>query len=221
MALPLAAIGMAVGAIGSIGKMFGRGAANRRLRNLAKNDPQYQINPEAQKRLGLASTLLNARSPGAMAAERNIQQNQANTLGRFQRGATSSSQLLSLGADAQAQTNQDFNQLEQQETADYQRRYGNLEGAQQGMIQEGDKLFQDKVRRHQNQLQVEGAINENRQNNWGDIAGMGFGLASFAMSGGMGDGKPGPPPLKGPQYGSQPYISARTPMTNTITPRRP
>ena len=90
MPLPLMAIGMAAGAIGTIGKMFGRGAANKKLNALGKLDPEYTANPEAAKRLGLASTLLNARSPGAMAAERNIQQNQANTLGRLQRGATSS-----------------------------------------------------------------------------------------------------------------------------------
>ena len=210
MPLPLMAIGLATGAIGTIGKMFGRGAANRKLNALGKLDPVYEANPEAAKRLGLASTLLNARSPGAMAAERNIQQNQANTLGRFQRGATSSSQLLSLGADAQAQTNQDFNQLEQQETADYQRRYGNLEGAQEGVIREGDKVFQDRTRRFQNKLQIQGAINENRQNNWSDVAGMGFGLASFAAQSGMGSGMGG-------GGGSQPlsgyYNSASSPIT--------
>lgn len=217
--LPL--IGMALGAAGTIGKMVGRGKANRELKRLGKLDPEYTANPEAAKRLGLASTLLNARSPGAMAAERNIQQNQSNTLNRLQRGATSSSQLLSMVADVQGQTNQDFNQLEQQETADYQRRYGNMEQAQEGVIREGDKVFQDKTRRYQNQLQIGGAINENRQNTWGDIAGMGFGLASFAMNGGMGGGKPSPPPLSGAQYGAQPLMSSRTPMTTTITPRRP
>jgi hypothetical protein len=74
--------------------------------------------------------------------------------------------------------------LGQVEASDYQRRLTNLEQAQSGMIAEGDKVFQDQARRFGNQVQLQGAMAENRQNTWGDISNMGFGLADFGLSGG-------------------------------------
>lgn len=185
MPVPLAAIGLATGIIGGIGKIFGRGKANRRLEKLMQNDPLYKANPIAGQRMALARQLLNARSPGAAQVERNIYKNQANQLGQLQRNATDSSQLLALGAGAIGQSNQAFNELGLNEAQDYQRRYGNLVGAQEGMINEQDKVYQDKIRRFQNQLQSHGVQNANRQANWGDISSMGFGLMNFGMGSGM------------------------------------
>ena len=184
--MPVAAIGAGLGLIGGIGKMVGRAGANSRLRQLERDNPAYKENPEAAKRLGLANTILNARMPGAASMERNIYANQANTIANAQRGATDASQLLAMGGSAQGQTNQAFDNLGIQEAQDYQRRYGNQVGAQEGVIREGDKVFQDQQRRFQDNVGIEGAINENNQNTWGDISRMGFGLSDFAMSGGMG-----------------------------------
>lgn len=178
-------IGAGVGLIGGIGKMFSRGAANRRMAQLMKENPQYQINPEAQARLGLAKNLFNARMPGASYAEANIASNQANTMGNAARNAASGSQLLALGSAAQGQADQSYNQLAVQEQQDQQRRLGNLEGAQQGMIQEGDKVFNDRVRNYENKVQMEGAMAENRASNWGDISKLGFGFSDFAGAGGV------------------------------------
>lgn len=187
MPLPLlaAAIGAGIGIIGGIGKMIGRGKANRQMNRLLKEDPVYSENPLARQRLGLAQTMLNARMPGSQAVQNNIYGNQANTLSNIQRGATDSSQALALASGVQGSTNDAFNNLGIQESQDYQRRYGNLSQAQEGVIQEGDKVFSDQKRRFGNKMQVKGAINENRQNNWGDVSNMGFGLADFAMKGGL------------------------------------
>jgi len=164
--------------------MFARGKANKELRKLGEQDPTYSMNPIAQERYGYAKALLNARMPGAMAAERNIYGNQGNTLAAGQRNATDSSQMLALAGAAQGQTNNAFGNLAMNEAQDYQRRFGNYVGAGQGLIQEGDKVYDDSLRRYGNKMQIQGAISENRANTWGDISNMGFGLADLLGAGG-------------------------------------
>jgi hypothetical protein len=181
-----ALVGAGIGIIGSIGKMIGRGKANKQMEGLLRENPVYAANPLAQQRLGLAQTLLNARAPGAAAMERNIYQNQANTLGGAARNATDGSQLLALGMASQAQTNNAFENLQQNEAQDYQQRLGNVFQAQEGVIREGDKVFQDGLRRYGDKVQIRGAQNANKQANWGDVSNFGFGLANFGMSGGFG-----------------------------------
>lgn len=177
--------GLATGLIGGIGKLFGRGAANKSLSRLQKLDPTYKANPIAGQRLALAQQLLNSRAPGASRVEQNIYANQANRVSNIERGATDASQALALDAAAQGQSNEAFNQLGANEAQDYQRRYSNLTGAQEGVINEGDKVYQDQVRRFGDLAQIRGMQNANRQQNWQDISNMGFGLANFGMAGGM------------------------------------
>ena len=183
-----AGIGVGVGIIGGIGKIFSRGSANRHLRELQKQDPTYAANPLVAQRLGLANTILNARSPGAAAAENNIYTNEANAISNNQRGATDSSQFLANAGNVQGATNNAFSQLDQNETADYQRRYGNYVGANEAMVNEGDKVFNDNVRRFDDKAQIQGAQAKNNANSFGDIANMGFGLADFAANGGFKEG---------------------------------
>jgi hypothetical protein len=182
---PFTIASLGVGLIGSIGKMFGRGKANRRLRELEESDPIYSANPLAAERLALSKNLLNARAPGAQSVERNIYANQGNQIGDISRNATDSSQALALGASTVGQSNQAFNQLGEQETQDYQRRYGNVVNAEEGVINEGNKVFQDQVRRFGDKAQIRGGINENQQSNWGDVSNLGFGLSNFGMAGGF------------------------------------
>jgi hypothetical protein len=181
MGLPIAPlVGLGVGLIGGIGKMFGRGKANREMDKLLAKNPVYSENPLARQRLGLAQTLLNARMPGAAAVERNLFTNQATQLNRLDRGATDASQALAAAAGIGAQTDTSLNQLGINEAQDYQRRLGNLFDAQQGVIMEGDKVFQDKTRRYNDEFAVRGAQQQNRQNNWGDVSNFGFTFADFA-----------------------------------------
>lgn len=184
----MTAAGLGLGLIGGIGSIFGNAKSNRELNKLLKQDPTYKANPIAGQQLGLAQTLLNARMPGAAAAERNIYGAQANTMAQVNRNATDSSQVLALAGASQGQANQAFSNLGQQEAQDYQRRYGNLVGAQQGMINEGDKVYQDQVRRFQDLASIRGAQNQNRQNTWNSISNLGMGAANIGMFGGMNGG---------------------------------
>jgi len=182
---PLSIASFATGLIGGIGSLFGRGSANRKMEELMKQDPTYNINPVASKRYNLASTMLNARTPGAINAEKNVYRNEANQLGRLQRNATDSSQLLALGAAAQGQSNQSFENIANNEAEDWQRRFQNYSAAGDSMIREGDKAYDDQVRRFNDKVQFQGAKNQNNQSNWQSISNLGFGLSDFGLSGGM------------------------------------
>lgn len=180
--LPL--VGLGVGIAGAIGGLFGNRRANKRLESLIKQNPSYKANPIAAERLGFAKQLLNSRMPGAATIERNIYANQSNTLSNINRGATDSSQALALASGIQGQTNQSFQDLGVQESQDYYNRLGNLNDAQQGAISEGDKVYQDQVRRFQDLAQIRGAQNANTQNTWQGISNLGMGVMNFGLSGG-------------------------------------
>lgn len=182
---PLAIAGLGLGVIGGIGNIFGGGKAKREMSRLLKNDPVYNTSPIAKERYGHAQTLLNARMPGAAAAERNIMATQANQLSNINRLATDSSQALALAGGVQGGTNQAVEQLGMQEGQDYYNRLQNLQGAQQGMITEGDKVYQDKVRRWENMAQAAGVNAQNRSQSWNSLSNLGFGMANLAQSGGF------------------------------------
>lgn len=179
---PLSLVGAGIGIIGGIGSLFGAGKSNRALDQLLKQDPSYTANPIAAQRLGLAQQLLNARQPGMANAERNIYGAQANTIAANQRAATDSSQLLAANSGALGQTNQAFENLGQQENAGYMQRVQNLTGAQEGQIAEGDKVYQDQIRRFSDLAQIRGAQNQNRQQAWNSISQGGFGLLNFGLA---------------------------------------
>lgn len=220
---PLSALGLVGGIVGGVGGLFGNRKSNRRLEDLIKQNPTYKQNPVAGQRLALAQQLLNARMPGAASLERNIFSNQANALGQINRNATDASQALALASASQGQTNQAFNQLGIQESQDYYNRLQNLTGAQQGMIEEGDKVYQDQVRKFQDLAAIRGAQNQNRQNTWQGISNLGFGLANFGMAGGdnglgglFGGGGNGGVSNLSPSTYQVPMASYGSPNTNNI-----
>lgn len=172
---PLSMISLGVGGLGAIGGLINSFSSGAKLNALMRQDPSYQTSPYAAQRLNMAQTLLNARMPGATAMERNIYGNQSNQLANVNRNATDSSQALALGSAAQGQTNQAFQNLGTQEQQDYYNRLQNETGAQQGMIQEGDKVYQDQVRRFQDRAALTGAQMQNVQGAWNSVANLGFG----------------------------------------------
>jgi|ERR1700677_294550 len=183
--MPVAAIGLGLGLVSSIGKMISAGKANSQLNTLVTQNPAYKPNPIAQQRLGLATALLNARAPGVASAEANIGSAQATQQENIGRNATSGAQVIAAGAGAQGTANRAYEGLNEQEAQDYQRRYGNVSEAQQGVIQEGDKAFQDQVRRFQDLAQIRGAQNANRQNAWQSLSNLGFSSLNFGLAGGF------------------------------------
>jgi len=165
--------GLVVGGVGAVGKMIGRGMANAAMRKLLSEQPQYKAGH-------LATTLLNARMPGAIQAERNIQQAGASAMGRTAAAATSPLEVLQQSANVQAQQNQAYQGLQQQEGQDYARRY-------QDYMQEKKAEYADELRRYENKAQIQAAINANRQATMGDISNMGFQAANLAGMGAFGD----------------------------------
>jgi hypothetical protein len=189
-------VGLATGLIGSIGKMFGNAKANKQLGVLEGQDPTYQSSPYASQRLGLAETMLNSRMPGSATIDRGIESNQSNTIDAFKRGATDSSQFLLGAAGTQGTANAATTQEGLDQNQYFQNNLKNLTGAQEGMVNEGDKVFADQTRRFQDKAQIQGAMNANRQNTWQSLSNTGYGLADFGMNGGFskifGSGSPNP-----------------------------
>lgn len=149
MPLPLMAIGAGLGAISSIGKfIFG----NKQRKEGKKINPifnQYQASPYAKQQLGIAQQMFNGRMAGAAGLERNIFSNQATQLNRLAQNSTDPTQLLSLGAQSQGQTNQALQQLAIQEAMNKQAMLGNLNQAYGANIQEGDKVYNSMLQKFQ------------------------------------------------------------------------
>lgn len=177
--------GIGTGIIGSIGKLFGNAKSNRQLGVLAGQDPSYQSSPYASQRLGLAETLLNSKMPGSATIERGINSSQQNTIDAFGRGSTDSSQFLLGAAGSQGVANNAYQQEGLNQNDYYQQQLKNLTGAQEGMINEGDKVYQDKVRQFGDKAQIQGAMNANRQNTWSSIENLGGGIADFGLNKGF------------------------------------
>src|ERR1700680_4046548 len=102
-------IGQAVGGVlGTVGTIAANLSGDQTRRDLAADqlkDPGYSTSSFATQRYGLASTLLNARMPGAAAVERNIQGNEATETANINKDATDGSQALAMGAVNQGNTN--------------------------------------------------------------------------------------------------------------------
>lgn len=175
-------IGAGLGIIGSIGGMINGFSTASKLNRMANAitpvDPAYATSQYAKDRLSLAQNLLNARMPGASSLERNIEANQAAQDTNIDRNATSSAEALTMKAQAQGQTNQAMANLGTQEQQDYYNRLGNLSNAQQGMVAEGDKVYQDQLRDYQEKMQLKnaymGAAMQNKAQAWNSLANTGI-----------------------------------------------
>jgi len=217
--MPVTALGV-IGAgsslIGSIGKMFGRDEGNAQMREILKKIQAQKINPEYGKIAAETAAEKNARMAGASAAERNIYQSGANAMSRIQRGATDPNQVLLGAGGVQGQTNTAFENLQQQEAADYVNRVARAREASMAKANAEDELNRYKM---QAEAQIGGAMQENKQNTWGDIAGLGMAGLNLAgaASGGFGNlfGKgvtASPTSIKG----SSPMEGINTSMRRTL-----
>lgn len=115
---------------------------------------------------GQGKNLYQGRMAGANQMEQNIRSNQANTVANVERNATSGAQALALAAGLQGNTNQAFSDLALKEAQDKQNRFGVLSNVSQLMTQEGDKVYQDKLRKYYDDLNykraLEGAAQQNQ-----------------------------------------------------------
>lgn len=183
MPLPIMA-GIALA--GGVASIIQRSKANKDMRRLMASNPAYKANPLVADNLGYAKTLLNARMPGAATMENNIAANKASSISNINKAATDSSTALALASGAQGQADDQFQRLGLEENQDFQRRYNNVNSAITDQVGEDDKVFNDSVRRFGNNVEFQGAINQNRANNVSEATNMAMGLANFGMAGGMG-----------------------------------
>lgn len=181
---------MALGFLQGIANIFTAKAANKSLNNVLKQQSEYQENPLAAQYLGLSKNMFNGRMAGATEQERGIYANNANFNSQVNRNASSGSQALSLAAAGQGQADQSLQNLQLQEQQQKMGLLGNLNQAYGQSIKEGDKVYQDKVRRFNDYASIRGAQMKNRTN---AVNGVFNGLESDInqgiglMSGGIGN----------------------------------
>lgn len=152
-------IGAALGIVGSLGKMAVGGIQAVKAGKIKPVYTPYKESPYARQRLGMAQSLMNGRLAGAGAMERNIAANQASAMGNAQRGATDSSQLLALGAGLQAQSNDAYGDLAIKEQQNQYNLLDNLNRGYDGMTNELDKVYQDKLNKYQMDVNAKQQLN--------------------------------------------------------------
>lgn len=176
-------------AMGTVGQIFSSIAgikADKKLSKLLESDPTYTSSPYAQNNLGYAQMLLNSRMTGAANREKNIQTSGANTRAGISRNATDSSQALALMAGTQGQQDQSVNDLALQEGQDATQKQSNFFNANKDMTTEHKDLFDDKVRRWQDEVNTTMTQYKMRTKGGSDIGQLGSGLGSMGGGGGMG-----------------------------------
>ena len=176
-------------AMGTVGTIFSAIAGmkwDKEMDKLKEKDPEYSSSPYAANNLGMAQQLLNSRMAGASARERNIQTSGANARAGISKNVTDSSQALAMMAGMQGQEGQQYNDLAIQEGQDAYQKQNNLFNANKDMTVEHKDLFDDKVRRWQDQVNMITAQYKARKQGGSDIGQLGSGLSS--MGGGMGGG---------------------------------
>jgi len=179
----------------------------------------YETSEPIQDLYNEGRNLYQGRTAGANALEQNLLTNQANAMGNVNRNATSGSQALAVAAGLQGQTNQGFQDLQLNEAQDKQNRFGVMSNVSQLLAQEGDKVYQDKLRKYYDDLNykrgLEGAAMQNNANFWGGLDNaIGAGV-SLLSPGGLLSGRKSPTggqqmgnTIGGtPMYGANPNLS--------------
>ena len=163
-------VAAAVATVGLVGGIVSRSKANKEAKGALKNRPIYTPSEEVIKTLALAKSKYGGRAPGASQAERNIYQTAANTQANVNRASTDVAQAILASGNIQGQTNLAFNQLQQQELEDEQRRYQNLIAAEEAMASEQKEAWQwNQMGKYQDTAAVNAAIAQNRANSWKDV----------------------------------------------------
>lgn len=146
-------------------------------------DPQYnpyQVSQPVKDQYGIAQQMFNGRMPGALDAERNIGESQANYVNNASRATTDSGQLLALGGLAQGQSNNAYNQLGINEAQDKYSRFNMLQSAGQDLTDENDKVYQDMMQKYQMDMKQKSDLRSSAwQNIFGGVGDFGSAFASM------------------------------------------
>lgn len=175
-------VGGAMGTVGGIFSSIAGMKADKQLSKLIKENPAYTSSPYAANNLGLSQQLLNSRMAGMSARERNIQTSGANARSGISRVTTDSSQAAAMMAGIQGQEGEQYNDLAMQEAQDAAMKQQNLMGANREMTAEHKDLFDDSVRRWQDQVNTTLTQYKMRQAGGQSFTNMG-GSAQSSLSG--------------------------------------
>ena len=178
-----------------IGGIF-KGSQARKQQRMANRihpiDTTYQSSPYAANQLASVNQAYNGRMAGASNAEQNIQGNFADSMAGVGRNSTNSSQSLAMLAGLQGNSNQAFSNLASSEAQNKQQLLGQLGMANQGMTAEGDKVYNDQLRKYNNDVNAKNALQGASWRNKGaavsDIGDSLIGGAAAGMFGGGGIG---------------------------------
>lgn len=182
MPFPLLAAGAAISLANQVGKWFGGNKQSKEAKKINPVWTDYQSNPYAARQLAMAQNMFGGRMAGAPQMERNILSSQGNTMANVNRNATDASQALAYGAASQGQADQSFTDLQTAESQNKYNMLGNLNNAYGAMINEGDKVYQNKMQKFMIDSQRKDALaNAGAQNKYG----AGNDLSSMFMQLGM------------------------------------
>lgn len=182
--------------LGSIGTALGglfKGIQGRKQQRMANaihpQDVNYTTSQYAQNQLGAVNQAYNGRMAGAAHAEQNIGANEANSFGGVERNATSGSQALAVLAGLNGQTNQAYGDLASKEAQNHQSLLGELGMANAAMTNESDKIYNDHLRKYNNDLNAKNSLQQAAWKNKGNmISDFGDAITGLAGIGGGGSG---------------------------------
>ncbi len=206
-----------MGIFSAVGSLIASGKQKREARGINPINTTYEASQPINDLYHEGQNLYQGRMAGANQAENNFLASGANTRSAIERGATSGSQALAIAAGAQGQTDQSFQNLYQNEAQDKLQRFGIYSNVSQLQSQEGDKIYQDKLRKYYDDLNykraLQGASMQNMQGFWGGIddtikAGVSLLSPGGALAGSFGGGSGGGQGAYVPQSAGVPYPSS-------------
>ena len=205
-----------MGLFSGIASLFQAGKQRRLARKIHPVNTTYEENPYIKSLYGEGRNLYQGRMAGAGSAEQNILTNQANAFSNVENNATDASQALAVGAGISGQTNAALSDLATSESQDKQRRFGVYSDVSQLMAQEGNKVYNDKLRRYYDDLNykrgLEGAAMQNSMNLWQGLDDTAeLAVSAFSPGGLAGNGRRGRASYNGGGGGTNPGSVPRTP----------
>jgi hypothetical protein len=192
MALAGPIVGAALSTIATIGGNLDKDKLRSQMLKVGGQDPTFTQSKEVGDEYNLAKLMMQARMPGAQQEEQNIYGTGAAANANVDRGATDASQALALKSLNQDNTNKAFGNLAQQENANTQQNFQNLNQAT-GM-QAGQEMtkYEDQVRRWQDTMNILLKRGDIKGGEWQSVANLGSQFSSMNFGGGGGGGASAP-----------------------------
>jgi hypothetical protein len=151
---PFGAIGVGIGALGSIGKFLTGNKQNAYADSINPVYTPYQTSEYAKQNLGAVQNMFYGNNPAFDKARQDALKAQSNTLSNAGRNATNSADLLAVAGGSQGQTDAALGNIGSQET---QQKYGlldNLSKAYSQLTDEGRYANEQMLNKYKTDLQA-------------------------------------------------------------------